>query len=70
MVDFFTEQKITFLTMQIANCYTMEKIHHDKGSLIAERNCRRERHRLENERMKLQGIKVEPVEIEEVKFNA
>lgn len=70
MVDIFTENRITELTLRIANLHTMEKIHHDKGSLIAERNCRRERHRLEQERMNLQGITVEPVEIEVVKFNA
>lgn len=70
MVDIFTENRITELTLRIANCYTMEKLHHDKGALIAERNCRRERHRLEQERMSLQGIKVEQItEDVEVRFN-
>ena len=68
MVDIFTENRITELTLRIANLHTMEQIHHDKGSLIAERNCRRERHKLENERMKLQGIKIEPVEEETLRF--
>lgn len=70
MVDIFTENRITELTLRIANCYTMEKLHHEKGALIAERNCRRERHKLEQERMSLQGISVKVVEEKaEVKFN-
>lgn len=68
MVNIFTEQRITELTLRIANCYTMEKLHHDKGALIAERNCRRERHRLEQERMRLQGVTVEVIEEETLKF--
>lgn len=70
MVNIFIENKITELTLRIANCYAMEKIHHDKGSLIAERNCRRQRHKLEQERMNLQGIKVEPVEEETLCFGS
>lgn len=70
MVDIFTENRITELTLRIANCYTMERLHHEKGALIAERNCRRERHRLEQERMRLQGIKVEQITDDvEVRFN-